>query len=336
MSYTRGIAAIRLEMPDEIPHTQYITNPDWLAYRRALAGKPDADMEDLLDFDFIWYTDGPDPKGRWTQMGRVVWRADHQEYIPAEESPFHDVEEIYNLDPFAEYGRIDHRAQVAKYQAWYDQARQRDAVVPGGTYRSVVSFAIAAFGWENLLLAAGLDTERFGQMLNRWTDYLMQYVEAWAATDIEVYLTHDDMVWTSGGIFRPEFYRAYVFPNLKRYWDCIRDAGKKVLFCSDGDFTAYVDDLVAAGAEGFIFEPITSLEYIVRQYGQTHVIIGNADCRVLSFGSKEEIAAEVQRCMDLGRGCPGYFFAVGNHIPHNVPVENAEYCMRVYRELRRR
>jgi len=336
MSYERGIAAIRLQAPHEIPHTQYVTNPDWLSYLRASAGKPQADIADLLDFDFLWTTDAPEPPGRWTQMGRVVWHADRQEYIPAQPSPFRDVEEIYNLDPFAEYGRVDHKAQVEKYQSWYNETRQQDRVVPGGTYRSVVSFAIAAFGWENLLLAAGLDAERFGAMLNRWADYLMQYVEAWAATEIEVFLTHDDMVWTSGGIFRPTFYRTYIFPNLKRYWDCIRDAGKKVLFCSDGNFTEYVDDLAAAGAEGFIFEPLTSLEHVVRKYGKTHVIIGNADCRILAFGTKEEIRNEVKRCIDLGRDCPGYFFAVGNHIPHNISVENANACMEAYWELRRR
>jgi uroporphyrinogen-III decarboxylase len=225
---------------------------------------------------------------------------------------------------------------VRKYQAWYDKARRNDAVISGGTYRSVVSFAIDAFGWENLLLAAGLDEHRFGELLNRWADFLMQYVRAWAATDIEVFLTHDDIVWTEGGIFSPQFYRTYVFPNLKRYWDCVKDAGKRVLFCSDGNFSQYVDDIAAAGADGFIFEPTTDLEYIVRRYGRTHVIIGNADCRVLTFGNKKQVRAEVKRCMDLGRACPGFFFAVGNHIPPNVPIENADACMEVYRETRAR
>jgi len=144
------------------------------------------------------------------------------------------------------------------------------------------------------------------------------------------------MVWTAGSIFRPEFYRTYVFPNYKRYWDCVRDAGKKVLFCSDGNFTQYVDDLAAAGAEGFIFEPTTDLEYIVRKYGRTHVIMGNADCRILTYGTRDQVRAEVQRCMDLGRNCPGFFFAVGNHIPPNIPIGNADACMEAYWDMRRR
>jgi uroporphyrinogen-III decarboxylase len=337
LSYERGIAAIRLQAPVEVPHTQYITHPQWLDVLRKKAGKPKSGFAELLDFDFIWSTDGPgDMAGRWTDMGHAVWMPDGSDYRLPKESPFHDPEDIYNLDVFAEYGRVDVQKQAEKYRAWYAKARKTDAVVPGGLYRSVVSFAIAAFGWENLLLAAGTDPERFGNVLNRWADLLMGYVRAWTKTDIEVFLTHDDMVWTAGGIFRPEFYRAYVFPNLNRYWDCVHEAGKKVLFCSDGNFTEYVDDLAAAGADGFIFEPTTDLEYVVRKYGRTHVIIGNADCRILTFGTKDQVRVEVKRCMDTGRDCPGFFFAVGNHIPPNVPIENAEACVEAYRETRTR
>jgi len=331
------MAAIRLQTPDEIPHTQYITHPAWLEHLRRKAGRPQAGFEEILDFDYRWCTDRPEiPRGRWTDMGHAVWQADGSDYRLPKPSPFTGLEEIYNLDPFEEYGRIDHKTQVEKYQAWYREARSRTGVTSGGTYRSVLSWAIDAFGWENLLMAAGTDPGRFGALLNRWADYLMQYVEAWADTDIEVYLTHDDMVWTSGGFLRPEFYRTYVFPNFKRYWNCVKDAGKKVLFCSDGNFTQYVDDLAAAGAEGFIFEPTTDLEYIVRKYGRTHVIMGNADCRILTFGTKEDVRREVKRCMDLGRDCPGFFFAVGNHIPPNVPIENADACIEAYLETRRR
>ncbi len=337
MSYERGIAAIRLQAPEEIPHTQYITHPQWLAVLRERAGRPDADFADLLDFDLLWHTDLPAGMGgRWTDMGHAVWQPDGSDYRLPKPSPFQSLEDIFNLDPFAEYGRADHAAQAGKYQGWYDQARRRDFVVPGGLYRSVVSFAIAAFGWENLLLAAGADAERFGGVLNRWADLLMDYVRAWAATDIEVFITHDDIVWTAGGIFPPKFYRTYIFANFKRYWDCLKDAGKKVLFCSDGNYTEYVDDIAAAGADGFIFEPTTDLDYVVSRYGRTHVIVGNADCRPLTFGSAADVAAEVQRCMHAGRDCPGYFFAVGNHMPPNMPVENADACIAAYRQMRRR
>jgi hypothetical protein len=337
MSYERGIAAFNLKMPDEIPHTQYITHPRWLEYVQKKQGKPNAGWTELLDFDYVWSVDGPSwNRGRWTDMGHAIFQADGSDYRLPKPSPFQDIEDIFNLDPLEEYGPIDLKEQTEKYQAWCNSALKGDYVTSGGTYNSVVSFAIAAFGWENLLVAAGTDPDRFGELLNRWADYLMVFVQAWAKTDIEVYHTHDDMVWTEGAIFKPEFYRKYVFPNFKKMWDCAKDAGKKILFTSDGNYTEFVDDLAAVGAEGFIFEPLTDLEIICKKYGQTHVIIGNADCRILTFGTKEDVYKEVKRCMDLGRNCPGYFFAVGNHMPPNIPIENAEACMETYWEMRKR
>jgi hypothetical protein len=328
---------MELQSPEEVPHTQYITHPRWLEHLRSRAGRPGASFAELLDFDFVWHTDSPsETGGRWTDMGHAVWQADGSDYRQPVPSPFQDPEEIFRLDPFEEYRPVDHRRQVEKYQAWYAEACRGDWVVPGGLYRSVVSYAIAAFGWENLLIAAGTDPERFGQVLHRWGDYLMGYVEAWAATDIEVFNTHDDIVWTSGSVFSPEFYRTYVFPNYKRYWDCLKDAGKKIVYTSDGNYTEYVDDIAAVGADGFIFEPTTDLEYVCEKFGRTHVIIGNADCRILTYGSRHDVRAEVGRCMAAGKSCPGFFFAVGNHIPPNVPIENADVCMAAYREMRRR
>jgi uroporphyrinogen-III decarboxylase len=108
------------------------------------------------------------------------------------------------------------------------------------------------------------------------------------------------------------------------------------MFCSDGCFDVFVDDIAATGVHGFVFEPLTDLDAIVERYGQTHVIVGNADTRVLLSGSKAQIRDEVERCMSLGRDCPGYFMAVGNHIPANTPVESALYYNEVYEELSRR
>ena len=130
--------------------------------------------------------------------------------------------------------------------------------------------------------------------------------------------------------------RQSIFPRLKRLWAPLREAGIKVLFCSDGDFNLFVDDLVDAGAEGFIFEPVTDLRYMVENYGQSHVIIGNMDTRILQFGEPDDIRAEVQRCADLGRGCPGYFFAVGNHIPYVVPIASVECYLEAIQDLGRR
>ena len=69
---------------------------------------------------------------------------------------------------------------------------------------------------------------------------------------------------------------------------------------------------------------MTALEPVVERYGQTHVIVSSkVDCRTLTFGTREQIQAEIDATLELALDCPGFIFAVGNHIPPNVPVENA-------------
>ena len=340
MSYDRGLAAIQGEMTPLVPHTQYVSHPEWAKHLRAKQGKPEADIHELLDLDFsfaIW-----DPpilqNGRSTDMGHATWLPEGADYRERQASPFDGkMEDIFNLDPVKEYGPITRAMFEESLAKFHKRQAQLDAVLPGGgTYNSVISFAIAAFGWENFLMAVGTDPERFGAMLTRWADYYEPWYAMWAEADNPVLLTHDDFVWTEGGFLPPEFYRTYVFPAYKRYWAPARAAGKRILFCSDGNYTAYIDDLVEAGADGFIIEPTTSLETICEKYGQTHSVFGNADTRILTLGTPEYVYTEVKRCMDVGRNCPGFFFAVGNHIPPNVPIENADACMEAYWSLRGR
>ena len=39
-----------------------------------------------------------------------------------------------------------------------------------------------------------------------------------------------------------------IFPNYKKYFAPLIEAGKKILYTSDGTYTAFIGDLAAAGA----------------------------------------------------------------------------------------
>ena len=116
----------------------------------------------------------------------------------------------------------------------------------------------------------------------------------------------------------------------------VLESGKRVLYTSDGTFTEFIDDIAASGVHGFVMEPTTDMSYIAQRYGKTHVFVGNADTRILLSGTKEDIRHEVKRCMDIGKKCPGFFMAVGNHIPPNTPVDHALWYEEAYEEMSRR
>ena len=344
MSYNRGWKAVNLDMPDKIPHTQYISHDEFTLQKTGIdTHDPEQQpmawpaLAQALDYDFIWSTFEMPAKGRATNMGHADWsetdRKDTNIFCP-----FKTIDDVLNFDPVGEYGIPDINVMVDTFQTYLNEAKKlyNDAVFPGGRYHSIFSACIRTFGWEMFLASVPNNEDRFDRILEGFFELTMAEIKAWLKTDMKIYLTHDDIVWTSGSVFHPDWYRKYIFPKYKRLWKPLKENGISVLYCADGNFTEFIDDIADAGADGFIFEPATSLEKIVERYGQTKVIIGNIDCRILQFGTKEEIKLEVKRCIDLGKNCPGYFMAVGNHIPNGIPLENVEYYFDIFESMRNR
>ena len=84
---------------------------------------------------------------------------------------------------------------------------------------------------------------------------------------------------------RPEIYRSVLIPRYAELRKPLKRAGKKVLFCADGDFREFAADIVVAGADGLIFEPVMEFGEMAEKFGQSTVLVGSAvDCRDLTFG----------------------------------------------------
>lgn len=352
MARKDGWAALNLEMPARIPRTEYSVEMHW-DLLRAVTGidvrrdsPPELKRRAQRAFHQAWKIDlfwstlvGPaELAAKSTSMGHAEYMQGGEDWDDNLHQAFQDPEEVYALDMDATYGVIDRAEWTRKFSEhyWSQANANPDAVCMTGVYTTCISGLIAMLGWDMLLLAAGEDPARFGDLVNRYCRWNLRFFEALAESTAEVVMVHDDMVWSSGPVFSPAFYREFVFPNLKRFVGPLRDAGKKVLFTSDGDYTAFIDDLVDCGVHGLVMEPMTSLEYAAEKHGRSLVLIGNADTRILLNGTREQIRAEVERCVRVGRDCPGYFLAVGNHIPPNTPVENALYYNEVYESLCRR
>lgn len=352
MSYDIGWAAVHLEPTPRIPRIEFDADRHWPLVE-AVTGihitpddPPEARFRASCAFIRAWHYDllpgtmlhADELAACRTNMGHAVYEQGGIDYRDELNCPFKTVEDVLAFDPWAVFGRKDPKELVRRFEAHYAAGCRNfpDAVNTTGTYITLLTGPIYIFGWEMLLAAAGQDPDGFGEVINRYGAWMQQYYDALAATNVPVISSHDDIVWTAGAIFAPAWYRKYIFPNLKRLYAPLRDAGKKILFLSDGNYTEFVDDLAGCGVHGFFMEPLTDMRYVAERYGKTHFFIGNADTRVLLSGSRAAIRAEVERCIGIGRNCPGFFMGVTNMIPHNTPVESALYYNQVYEELSRR
>ena len=147
---------------------------------------------------------------------------------------------------------------------------------------------------------------------------------------------HDDLCITRGPVFRPQWYRDYVFPLYPSLQTPLKQHGIKVIYRGDGNVDEFIDDLAGAGFDGFYIRSETDLSRVARRYGSTHVIIGNISTAILTLEGKREIYEEVARCVKQAGACPGYFFAVAGEIPYNVPTDNVFYLFEAMAKLGRR
>lgn len=349
MSYEDGWAALNLEMPKRVPRTEYSLDGHWEVLRQVtgMDVSEDSDPDTRLaackklfrewNYDLMWGTliAGQVFGDLRTSMGHAEYAAGGVDFDTDIRCPFNGPEEVLAFDPWEAYGERDKKQLIQDFEEDYRTKAEifPDMVHMTGIYVTSISGVLDIFGWDLLLVTLGVDPKGFGQVMNRYASWIQQYFDALAEANVPVVMIHDDIVWSSGPFVHPDWYREFVFPHYHNYLRPLVESGKKILFTSDGDYTMFVDDIAAAGVQGFFMEPLTDMKMVAEKYGQTHVICGNADTRILLRGNKDEIRAEVERCMRIGKSCPGFFLAVGNHIPPNTPLESVLHYNEVYEEM---
>ena len=332
MSRQLALDTLALKPVPRFARTEYSLEYHQAGLRPATGPAPDgtAAFRDLYarwGLDFLWTTEDGlrgdwSRWGRCTDMGHAEYAADGSDLHLPVRCPFETAEDVWAFDAVAEYGLPTPEEQVAAYEAWL-QAKRRDfpdQLCPGGYYKTIVSGAIQAFGWD-LLLEAAADRKRMERVFDGFFRRTQFHMDAWARTTAEAIIQHDDFVWTAGAFMQPEIYREVIIPRYAELWKPLKRAGKKVLFCADGDFREFAADIVAAGADGLIFEPVMEFGGMVEKFGGTTVLVGSAvDCRDLTFGTWDTVRASLDRSLELARRCRGVILATGNHLPANIPA----------------
>jgi len=337
LSRQTALDAINLRKTDRFAHTDYSLSyhVDLIKKKTGLEpSHPDAMrlFFDACGIDLLFNTnDGIKGNywgnfGRVTNMGHAVYASDGSDMTDSAESPFKTAEEVWAFDPVSEYGLPDFGEQVAAYEQLLLRLRKSypNQLIPGGYYKTIISGAIQSFGWEMLLIGAS-DMSKMEKVLDGFFRYTKFHMEAWAKTSVEVVIQHDDFVWTSGPFMHPEYYRKIIIPRFAELWKPLHAAGKKVLFISDGNYTEFAEDIAEAGADGFFFEPMNDFGYMAERFGQSHALVGSyLDCRKMTFGKWEQIKEDMDKTFETAKKCRGLIFAVGNHLPANIPEEIME------------
>lgn len=202
-------------------------------------------------------------------------------------------------------------------------------------YTTCFHWALAIFGFELLCLAGMEDQDRFSRLMARFAEISLRITTAWSRVEgLEAFILHDDLTTAQGPIFSPAWYRRHIFPHYPAIFRPFIDKGVPIIFTSDGNCTAFVDDIFAAGAEGLNFEWLVDIEPLVARYPDK-ILIGNMNSATIAQGPKEAIEREVRRCMAIGSRARRFVVNVGGGLTHDMPVENLSYYLALRRELAR-
>jgi hypothetical protein len=302
----------------------------------------------IWDVDFMF---SPPPEKAEIFQGESQKQIDDQERLTEwgmsgshwiEHPEFSTHEDILNFEPkkhdlHTVYHSIKAGTSVAQLADEYGKNHRKNQELLGdqalltawyGT--TLFQWFIALFGWNLFLETAALYPERFQDAIKRFVEMSRLHTAAWAQTDIVTFVSHDDLAMTRGTVFHPDWYRKYIFPWYPHIWEPLKAAGKKIIFVSDGAYGALVDDIAAAGADGFYMESLVDLGMMAKKFPDK-ILIGNTDPRVITFGTPAEIDAEVGRCFRQAGHLPGYIFHPSGDLPHNIPLENMDALIAAYR-----
>jgi hypothetical protein len=164
----------------------------------------------------------------------------------------------------------------------------------------------------------------FSEILENQTVYACRWAEGLPKDDpFPAVMLCDDLAFKSGTIVSPEWLRREYFPRLTRLIAAFKRRGKRVIFHSDGNLNAVVDDLVAAGIDGL--NPIETasgmdLADLHRRHPKLVLIGGIPVTDVLAIGTPDTVRDAVVRAIEDTEG--RLLVGSDSEIANSVPLAN--------------
>ncbi len=188
---------------------------------------------------------------------------------------------------------------------------------------------VRGFGdWLKDLYKNRAFTERMMDVIaERWIAVAENALDICGDT-VDIVFFGDDLAGQMAPLFDPVIYRQLIKPRHARMIDAVKHkADVKVLYHSCGAVSPMIDDLIEIGVDALNPVQVSAGDMepasLKRRFGDRIAFWGGIDTqRVLPFGSDDDVAAEVDRVIDILGDGGGFVLNSVHNIQNDIPIAN--------------
>jgi uroporphyrinogen decarboxylase len=190
-------------------------------------------------------------------------------------------------------------------------------------------------GMEEFLVRMLTDDEFVKRAVDVYVGRNIKMLEAFIDAGADAVMTTDDYSDNRGPIMGAETFRKFIAPGIKRQVEAVHKKGGYFIKHTDGNTWSILDDIVAAGIDGWHGIQINigmDMAKLKEKYGDKLCFFGGTNCDTLIDGGKDDIRKEV---LDTIRGAAkggGLVITTSNVVPPGATLENYTAMREAIRE----
>jgi 5-methyltetrahydrofolate--homocysteine methyltransferase len=215
-----------------------------------------------------------------------------------------------------------------KYIREYREALEKSktniglCVLHSAYFQTLYEFMI---GIEDCMTMVYEDRDFIEELLEISSQFWVRFVQRAVDEGVDFIWPADDVAFKTGLFLPPKIMKEMWLPHLKRIIEPALNAGKPVMFHSDGKIDDIVPWLIDIGVD--CIQPMDPYGVDYREYkkrfGNAVCLAGNIDVEYpLAHGKPEDVEKDVKEHMDVLKPGGGYVACCSHSIVNYIPHEN--------------